>query len=125
MSPAAALGASAATALATAGPASAALLDVGTANAIRSVMGKLTSVVELLFLGRIIMAWFPKAMKRPKEMPWGAVFMPTELFCGPTRKLVNNLNGVDVTPVIWFLIFSLSNELVWSRQGLLMVIAKS
>eukprot|EP00667_Euglena_gracilis_P026551 EG_transcript_32099 len=122
--PAAVAGLAAAAVLQAAGPATAGSLDPQTAVAIRSVMGPLTTVLEMLFLARIIMSWFPKAMREPTKLPWGAVYIPTELVCRPTRALVDTLNGVDVTPVIWFCLLSLSNEVLWSRQGLLTVLAK-
>mmetsp|Transcript_80320 Transcript_80320/g.141655 ORF Transcript_80320/g.141655 Transcript_80320/m.141655 type:complete len:222 (-) Transcript_80320:122-787(-) len=110
--------------LAAAQPSSAATLDVETAVSIRAIAAPVTSLLELLFLARIVLDWFPKVKRNPTEMPWGAVWMPTELVCAPVRKLVPNLNGIDLSPVLWFFFFSLSNELIWSRQGLLMVLTK-
>ena len=44
---------------------------------------------------------------------------PTEPLLAPTRRLIQPIGGVDVTPVVWVGLLSLVRELVLGQQGLL------
>jgi YggT family protein len=43
---------------------------------------------------------------------------PTEPLLAPTRRLIQPIGGVDVTPVVWVGLISLVRELLVGQQGL-------
>ena len=81
------------------------------------LMGLLTSCLSLAFLIRIILTWYPKV--NMKKGLWPIIYLPTEPFLALTRKIVNPIGGVDVTPIIWVGLTSLFRELFLGQQGLL------
>ena len=81
------------------------------------VIGFLLAAWTLLFLFRIVLTWYPQISS---ENPLVAlVVIPTEPLLGPTRKLIQPIGGVDVTPVIWVGLVSLLRELLVGQQGLI------
>ena len=81
------------------------------------VIGLLLAAWTLLFLFRIVLTWYPQLSS---ENPLVAlVVIPTEPLLGPTRKLIQPIGGVDVTPVIWVGLVSLLRELLVGQQGLI------
>ncbi len=46
-------------------------------------------------------------------------YVPTEVILSPTRRFISPIGGVDITPVIWFGLISLSRELLVGPQGIL------
>ena len=81
------------------------------------LMGFLIGALTLAFLLRIILTWYPKIDLRTGF--WPIVFLPTEPILGLTRKIVPQIGGVDVTPIIWVGLLSLFRELFLGQQGLL------
>ena len=70
----------------------------------------------LLFLFRIVFTWYPQL-----DLSQGALRLvqaPTEFLLAPSRRLIQPIGGVDVTPVIWFGLISLLRELLVGQQGL-------
>ena len=81
------------------------------------VIGLLLAAWTLLFLFRIVLTWYPQISS---ENPLVAlVVIPTEPLLGPTRRLIQPIGGVDVTPVIWVGLVSLLRELLVGQQGLI------
>ena len=81
------------------------------------VIGLLLAAWTLLFLFRIVLTWYPQ---HNSENPLVAlVVIPTEPLLGPTRRLIQPIGGVDVTPVIWVGLVSLLRELLVGQQGLI------
>ena len=81
------------------------------------VIGLLLAAWTLLFLFRIVLTWYPQISS---ENPLVAlVVIPTEPLLSPTRKLIQPIGGVDVTPVIWVGLVSLLRELLVGQQGLI------
>jgi YggT family protein len=71
----------------------------------------------LLFLFRIVLTWYPQVdLSRGWMRVIGA---PTEPLLAPTRRLIQPIGGVDVTPVVWVGLVSLLRELLVGQQGLL------
>ena len=66
---------------------------------------------------RIILTWYPKI--NLKNGFWIVFYLPTEVFLSITMKFICPIGGVDITPVIWFGIISLSRELLVGPQGIL------
>ena len=81
------------------------------------LLGFLLSLWTLTFLLRIVLTWYPKI--NLNKGFWPLVAWPTEPVLAITRKFVSPIGGVDVTPVIWLGLVSLSRELLVGQQGLL------
>ncbi len=79
--------------------------------------GLLLGTWSLAFLMRIILTWYPKI--NLKNGFWIVFYLPTEVFLSFTKKFIAPIGGVDITPVIWFGIISLSRELLVGPQGIL------
>jgi YggT family protein len=80
-------------------------------------LGLLLSGWTLLFLFRIVLTWYPQVDLDKGVMR--LVSAPTEPLLAPTRRLIQPIGGVDVTPVVWVGLISLVRELVVGQQGLL------
>ena len=80
-------------------------------------LGLLLACWTLLFLFRIVLTWYPQIDLSQGAMRWIAV--PTEPLLVPTRRLIQPIGGVDVTPVVWVGLISLLRELLVGQQGLI------
>jgi len=81
------------------------------------VLGLLLAGWTLLFLFRIVLTWYPQI-----DLTKGAMRLigaPTEPLLAPTRRLIQPIGGVDVTPVVWVGLISLLRELLVGQQGLI------
>ena len=81
------------------------------------LLGLLLAGWTLLFLFRIVLTWYPQV-----DLQRGAmrlVSLPTEPLLAPTRRLIQPIGGVDVTPVVWVGLISLLRELLVGQQGLI------
>ncbi len=83
-------------------------------------LGITLGVMILLMILRIVLTWYPQLDLN--RLPYNLVAWPTEPLLAPTRKLIQPLGGVDITPVIWVGILSLVRELLLGQQGLLMLL---
>lgn len=77
----------------------------------------LLGAMTFLFIFRIVLTWYPQVDMQ--KFPFNLVIIPTEPFLAPTRKIIQPLGGVDITPIIWVGIFSLLRELLLGQQGIL------
>ncbi|WP_082325902.1 YggT family protein [Synechococcus sp. GFB01] len=80
-------------------------------------LGLVLALWTLLFLFRIVLTWYPQL-----DLSRGIlrlVGLPTEPLLAPTRRLIQPIGGVDVTPVVWVGLVSLLRELLVGQQGLL------
>ncbi len=80
------------------------------------VLGLALALWTLLFLFRIVLTWYPQV-----DLSRGAMRLigaPTEPLLAPTRRLIQPIGGVDVTPVVWVGLLSLVRELLVGQQGL-------
>ncbi len=66
---------------------------------------------------RIVLTWYPAIDLR--KGVWSFVALPTEPFLAKTRNFVAPIGGVDITPVIWLGLISLSRELLVGQQGII------
>ena len=81
------------------------------------VLGLLLAAWTLLFLFRIVLTWYPQIDLNSGAMR--LIGLPTEPLLAPTRRLIQPIGGVDVTPVVWVGLISLLRELLVGQQGLL------
>ena len=79
-------------------------------------LGLLLAGWTLLFLFRIVLTWYPQIDLNKGVMR--LVGAPTEPLLAPTRRLIQPIGGVDVTPVVWVGLISLLRELLVGQQGL-------
>ena len=85
------------------------------------VLGLLLSLWTLLFLFRIVFTWYPQVDLT--QGAWRLVGLPTEALLGLTRRVIQPIGGVDVTPVVWVGLISLVRELLVGQQGLITQLA--
>ncbi len=81
------------------------------------VLGLLLGGWILLFLFRIVLTWYPQVDLKAGAMR--LIGAPTEPLLAPTRRLIQPIGGVDVTPVVWVGLISLVRELLVGQQGLI------
>jgi len=79
-------------------------------------LGLLLAGWTLLFLFRIVLTWYPSVDLTKGVMR--VVGAPTEPVLALTRRLIQPIGGVDVTPVVWVGLISLLRELLVGQQGL-------
>ena len=77
----------------------------------------LLGLMTFLFIFRIVLTWYPQVDLT--KFPFNIVAVPTEPFLLPTRKLIQPIGGVDITPIVWVAIFSLAREILLGQQGLI------
>ena len=85
------------------------------------LLGLALALWTLLFLFRIVLTWYPQVDLGKGVMRLVAI--PTEPLLTVSRRLIQPIGGVDVTPVIWVGLISLLRELLVGQQGLLSLIA--
>ncbi len=81
------------------------------------LFGLLLAAWTLLFLFRIVLTWYPQVDL--SRGPMRLLNLATEPLLAPTRRLIQPIGGVDVTPVVWVGLISLLRELAVGQQGLL------
>ncbi|MEO1003120.1 MAG: YggT family protein [Cyanobacteria bacterium J06638_7] len=80
------------------------------------LLGLLLALWTLLFLFRIVLTWYPQL-----DLQRGVlrlIALPTEPLLVPSRRLIQPIGGVDVTPVVWVGLISLLREVLVGQQGL-------
>ena len=81
------------------------------------------TIVEIFFIVRIVMSWDPQ-YDTDKKLPWAIFYKPTEPVLGPTRRVIKPIGGVDISPIVWVFLISLSQEILLGPQGLLVLIER-
>ncbi|KAK9823207.1 hypothetical protein WJX72_001096 [[Myrmecia] bisecta] len=66
---------------------------------------------------RIVLSWYPQL--DGKQLPWSIAVFPTEPILGPTRKVIQPVGGVDISPIVWVAVLSFLNEILLGPQGIL------
>lgn len=97
-------------------------LDPSTTKIAINILGPMFASFNILFIVRIVMSWYPQLPVG--KFPYVIAYAPTELFLSATRKAIPPVAGVDVSPVVWFAIFSFLNEILLGQQGLLVLISQ-
>lgn len=86
----------------------------------------ITPVVAFMifaFILRIVLTWYPQVPLQ--QFPLVLIYLPTEPFLAPTRRLLPPLGGVDMTPVFWVAMFSLIREILLGQQGILTLLLQA
>ncbi|BAQ65249.1 YggT family protein [Geminocystis sp. NIES-3709] len=80
-------------------------------------LGILLIIMSLLFIFRIVLTWYPNIDLT--EFPYKLAYLPTEPFLAPTRKIIQPLGGIDITPIVWLGIITLLREVLLGQQGII------
>ncbi|MCX5964906.1 MAG: YggT family protein [Cyanobacteria bacterium] len=80
-------------------------------------------VMTFLFIFRIVLTWYPQADLT--KFPFNLVAGPTEPLLVVTRKIIQPIGGVDITPIVWVGLFSLAREILLGQQGLITMAMRS
>ena len=81
------------------------------------LLGLILLLMIVLFIFRIVLTWYPQV--ELNKFPFVLIYLPTEPFLAPTRKIISPLGGVDITPIVWVGIFSLLREVLLGQQGII------
>lgn len=87
------------------------------------ILGIFLLLMTLLFIFRIVLTWYPNVDLT--QFPYKLVYLPTEPFLVPTRKIIQPLGGIDITPIVWLGIFTLLREILLGQQGLITLALRS
>lgn len=98
-------------------------LDGQQAGLIAGILKPTVAIGEFFFIMRIIMSWDPQYNTGDK-LPWAIFYKPTEPVLAPTRKVIQPIGGVDISPIVWTFILSLMNEILLGPQGILVLIER-
>ncbi len=79
--------------------------------------------MTFLFIFRIVLTWYPEADLA--KFPFNIVAIPTEPVLVVTRKIIQPIGGVDITPIVWVGIVSLVREILLGQQGLITMALRS
>lgn len=86
------------------------------------LLGLFFALMTLLFILRIVLTWYPSIDL--SKLPYSLVYLPTEPFLVPTRKIIPPLGGVDISPIICVGIFTLLREILLGQQGIITMALK-
>jgi YggT family protein len=89
---------------------------------LRGLLSLVFTTYTVLFLLRFVIPWFPQINAgRP---PWSIVVLATEGLLRPTRRIIPPQGGVDITPLVWLALTSLSQELLVGSQGIITLLTR-
>lgn len=90
--------------------------------AARPILDLFVNTMSFLFLGRIVMSWYPNT--NIKEFPFNALVWPTEPLLAPARAIIPPAFGVDVSAIAWVMLLSFVREVLTGSQGVLSVMER-
>lgn len=84
--------------------------------------GPCINIFNFVMIVRIILTWYPKTDLA--KVPWIFIAVPTEPLLRATRKVIQPVGGVDISPIVWFAIMSFVHEILVGPQGLLVLLSQ-
>lgn len=84
--------------------------------------GPCINIFNFVMIVRIILTWYPKTDLA--KSPWIFIAVPTEPLLRATRKVIQPVGGVDISPIVWFAIMSFVHEILVGPQGLLNLLSQ-
>lgn len=93
------------------------------ANTIRPALDSFITVMNLLFLCRTVLSWYPKT--DIKRFPYSLISWPTEPFMQAARSIVPPAFGVDISAIVWIMLLSFVKEVFTGQQGIMTLIEKA
>lgn len=80
------------------------------------------NLFNFVMIIRIILTWYPQT--NLTKAPWIFIAVPTEPLLRATRKVIQPVGGVDISPIVWFAIMSFVHEILVGPQGLLVLLSQ-
>lgn len=93
------------------------LLSVG-----KFVAGPCVNLFNFVMIVRTVLSWYPKTDLAKK--PWIFIAAPIEPLLRATRKVIQPVGGVDITPIFWFALMSFVHEILVGPQGILVLLSQ-
>lgn len=91
-------------------------------EAAKFVAGPGINLFNFVMIIRIILTWYPKTDLA--KIPWIFIAVPTEPLLRATRKVIQPVGGVDISPIVWFAIMSFVHEILVGPQGILVLMSR-
>lgn len=92
-------------------------LEVG-----KFLAGPCINLFNFVMIVRTILTWYPKTDLAKR--PWIFIAVPTEPLLRATRKVIQPVGGVDISPIVWFAIMSFVHEILVGPQGILVLLSQ-
>lgn len=92
-------------------------LEVG-----KLIAGPGINIFNFVMILRIILTWYPQT--NLTKVPWIFIAVPTEPLLRATRKVIQPIGGVDISPIVWFAIMSFVHEILVGPQGLFVLMSQ-
>eukprot|EP01038_Epipyxis_sp_PR26KG_P009635 gene9635-12973_t len=96
---------------------------IGLIAIVRPVLDIFINTLNLLFLFRTIISWYPKTDLN--KLPYKIAVWPTEPLLEPVRSLIPPTFGVDISSIVWIFLLSFFREIMTGQQGILTLLEKS
>mmetsp|Transcript_8431 Transcript_8431/g.11737 ORF Transcript_8431/g.11737 Transcript_8431/m.11737 type:complete len:156 (-) Transcript_8431:105-572(-) len=90
---------------------------------VSSILDPVLFLAQFMMLGRVLLSWYPEV--DVNKLPYNLIAWPTEPLLRATRSVVPPAFGVDISPIVWIAIASLTRELLLGQQGILVLMARS
>ena len=85
------------------------------------LIARLLDLFVILLFGRVILSWFPISPDSPLATIYRVLHQVTEPVLGPVRRILPPMGGLDLSPIIVFvIIWFLQYSIQWAslRYGL-------
>lgn len=83
---------------------------------VAAVLDPTLNFLAFAMLCRVVISWYPN--QNINEFPFNLVSWPTEPLLKLIRGAIPPAFGVDITPIVWFGIFTFCHEIFLGQQGL-------
>mmetsp|Transcript_13440 Transcript_13440/g.19259 ORF Transcript_13440/g.19259 Transcript_13440/m.19259 type:complete len:175 (-) Transcript_13440:2288-2812(-) len=83
---------------------------------VAAVLDPTLNFLAFAMICRVITSWYPS--QNVNEFPLNIVAWPTEPLLKILRPIIPPAFGVDITPIVWFGIFTFLHEILLGQQGL-------
>lgn len=98
------------------------MVSSATLEIAKFLAGPCINIFNFVMIVRIILTWYPKTDLA--KVPWIFIAVPTEPLLRATRKVIQPVGGVDISPIVWFAIMSFVHEILVGPQGLLVLLSQ-
>jgi YggT family protein len=83
---------------------------------VATVLDPTLNFLAFAMLCRVVISWYPN--QKVNEFPFNVVAWPTEPLLKLIRGAIPPAFGVDITPIVWFGVFTFCHEIFLGQQGL-------
>lgn len=89
---------------------------------LKFLAGPCINLFNFVMIVRTILTWYPQTDL--KKSPWIFIAVPTEPLLRATRKVIQPVGGVDISPIVWFALMSFVHEILVGPQGILVLLSQ-